>query len=50
MTMTSLKAVVAHRIDKIIKNGLSVFERGGNWLQNVYYTLCLVSVNFQKSR
>jgi len=31
---TSLVAVVAPRIDKIIKNGLNVFERGETLVQN----------------
>jgi len=30
MTMTSISAAVAPRTGKIIKNGLSVFERGEN--------------------
>jgi len=34
MTPTSIAAVVAPRKGKIIKNGLSVFERGENLLQN----------------
>jgi len=42
MTPTSLAATVARRIGKIIKNGLRVFERRENLLQNmVYYTLYL---------
>jgi len=34
MTMTSLVAAVVSRTGKIIKIGLSVFERGENLLQN----------------
>jgi len=34
MTPTSLVAVVVPRTGKIMKNGLSVFERGENFLQN----------------
>jgi len=34
MTLTSLVAAVAPRTGKIIKNGLHVFERGENLLQN----------------
>jgi len=34
MMPTSLSAAVAPRTGKIIKNGLRVFERGGNLLQN----------------
>jgi len=34
MTPTSLVVVVAPRIDKFINNGLSVFERGEDLLQN----------------
>jgi len=33
MTATSLVVVMAHRTDKIIKDGLNVFERGENLLQ-----------------
>jgi len=32
--VTSLVAVVTYRIGEIIKNALSVFERGENLLQN----------------
>jgi len=35
MRVTSLVAVVALRTGKIIKNGLAVFEKGENLLQNV---------------
>jgi len=31
---TSLAAAVANRTGKIVKNGLHVFEKGGNLLQN----------------
>jgi len=31
---------VVPRTGKIIKNGLNLFERGENLLQNGYYTLC----------
>jgi len=48
-SMTSIVAVVAPRTGKIIKNGLSVSERGEN-KQMVNYTLCLDSVRSQKSR
>jgi len=34
MTPTSLAAAVAPRAGKIIENGLHVFERGENLLQN----------------
>jgi len=34
MTATSLKTAVAHRTGKIIKNSLTVFERGENLRQN----------------
>jgi len=34
MAVMSLVAVVATRAGKIIKNGLGVFERGENLLQN----------------
>jgi len=34
MTVKSLVAVVATRRGKIIKNGLHIFERGENLLQN----------------
>jgi len=39
MTPMSLAAAVAPHIGKIIKNGLCVFERGENLLQNT--TLCI---------
>jgi len=38
--MTSLAATVAPRTGKIIKNGLGVFERGENLLQNGT-TICI---------
>jgi len=43
MTPTSLAAPVAPRTGKILKNGLHVFERGGNLLQNgiLYFALKL---------
>jgi len=41
--------VVTPCTSKIIKNSLSVFERGEDLLQNGS-TLCLDSVNHQKSR
>jgi len=58
MEVTSLAAVVAPRTGKIVKNGIDVYERRENLLQNgilhfdkmVYYTLCLGSVNRQNSR
>jgi len=34
MRVTSLVAVVAHRAGKIVKNGLRLFEREENLLQN----------------
>jgi len=37
MTVTSLVAVVAPRTTKIIKNGLLVFERRENLLQNYIF-------------
>jgi len=37
MTVTSLIAVVAPRTTKIIKNGLLVFERRENLLQNYIF-------------
>jgi len=39
MTVTSLVAVVAPRTDKLIKNGLSFFERGEICYKMLYYTL-----------
>jgi len=43
MTPTSLAPPVAPRTGKILKNGLHVFERGGNLLQNgiLYFALKL---------
>jgi len=34
MTVTSFLAVIGPRTDKTIKNGLSIFEREQNLLQN----------------
>jgi len=34
VVLTSLIAAVAHRTSKLIKNGLTAFERGENSLQN----------------
>jgi len=45
MRVTTLVAVVASRKGKIIKNGFCVFERGENFLQNLY----LSYANRQKS-
>jgi len=41
MMVMSLVVVVAPRTGKIIKNDLSVFEKGENLLQNGNYTLYL---------
>jgi len=49
MAVMSLVAVVTPRTDKIIKNGLSVLKEEKICYKIVYYTLCLDSVNRQKS-
>jgi len=41
MTVMSLVAAVVPRTGQIIKNGLSVFERGENLLQNVVLHICI---------
>jgi len=41
MTVMSLVAAVVPRTSQIIKNGLSVFERGENLLQNVVLHICI---------
>jgi len=43
MRVTSLTAVVAPRTGKIVKNGLRVFERGENLLQNQSSEIALES-------
>jgi len=41
MIVTSFVAVVAPRTRKIVKNGLHLFEREENLLQNGIITLCV---------
>jgi len=41
---------VAHRIGRIIKNQLDVFERGENLLPKWYDTLCILDQSIVRNR